>query len=232
MVGYLLISGGRSKMRKKFIGPFFVVALFMLVVGQVSFAQDMEGRLGLGARVSYANYSDDDYTLYGVKIDVEPDESVMYGVNLTYFLTWYYSLELSVGYTETDVDLNALGLSGDAGEVEQIPVLLSLRTHLSHNTKVNPYFTIGVGYFFNDIDQNDSTIEFIYGSGANLDVDDSFGFHIGAGVEFFISENAAVNLDFKYIWTEIEAEVNVSGFSDEDLKINPYVLGLGIKYYF
>jgi len=219
-------------MKKKIIVSFFVVAALMLVVSPVSFAQDMGGRLGLGARVSYANYSDDDYTLYGVKVDVEADDSVMYGVNLTYFPAWYYSLELSVDYTKTDVELSALGLSGDGGELKSIPVLLSLRTHLSPSTKVSPYFTIGVGYFFNDFDQNDSTVEFIYGSGVKVDVDDSFGFHLGAGVEFFISENAAVNLDFKYIWTSFEGEVNVPGFSDVDLDINPIVLGLGIKYYF
>ncbi|MBW2247804.1 MAG: OmpW family protein [Deltaproteobacteria bacterium] len=219
-------------MKKKSITPFFVVIALMFVVSQVSFAQGMEGRLGLGARVSYMDYSDDDYTLYGVEVDVEPDEDVMYEGNLTYFIQDYFSIELSVGYVETDVDLSALGLSGDAGDLESIPVLLSGRMHFSTNPKLNPYISFGVGYFFNDIDQNDSTIEFIYGAGADLDVDDSFGFHLGAGVEFFISKNAAFNLDFKYIWTEVEAEVNKPGFTEEDLDINPYVLGLGIKYYF
>jgi len=215
-------------MKKKFIVPFFVVATLMLVVSQVSFAQDMEGRLGLGARASYVNFTDDDY----VKVNVEPDESVMYGVNLTYFIQNYLSLELSVDYTETDVDLKALGLSRDAGDFESIPVLLSLRAHLSTNTKVSPYLLFGIGYFFNDIDQNDSNIEFIYGPGAKVDVDDSFGFHVGGGVEVFVSENVALNLDFKYIWTEVETSVNVAGFTDEDLDMDSFVAGLGIKYYF
>jgi len=219
-------------MKKKFIAPFLVVIALMFVVSQVSFAQGMEGRLGLGARVSYVNFTDDDYTVYGVKVDVEPDESVMYGVNLTYFIQNYLSLELSVDYTETDVDLKALGLSGDAGDFESIPVLLSLRQHFSTNTKVSPYLLFGVGYFFNDIDQNDSTIEFIYGPGAKVDLDDSFGFHVGGGIEVFVSENVAVNLDFKYIWTEVEADVNVPGFTDEDLDMDSFVAGLGIKYYF
>lgn len=218
-------------MKKKIVALFFVVAL-MFVVSQVSFAQNMEGRLGLGIRVSYIDYSDDDYTLYGVNIDVEPDEDVMYEGNLTYFIHDYFSLELSIGYVETDVDLSAFGLSVDAGELENIPVILSGRFHFSTNPKINPYISFGVGYFFNDFDQNDYIIEALYGPGADVDVDDSFGFHLGAGVEFFISENASFNLDFKYIWTEVEAEVNVPGFSDEDLELNPYVLGLGIKYYF
>ena len=219
-------------MKKKFITSFFVVIALLFVVGQVRFAQGMEGRLGFGSRLSYIDYSDDDYTLYGVEVDVELDEDIMYEGNLTYFFQDYFSVELSVGYVETDVDLSALGLSADAGEVEQIPVILSGRFHFSTNPTINPYISFGVGYFFNDIDQNDPVVEFIYGAGAEVDVDDSVGFHLGAGVEFFISENAAFNFDFKYIWTEVEAEVNKPGFTDEDLDINPYVLGLGIKYYF
>ena len=219
-------------MKKKFVALFFVFAVFMLVVSQISFAQDMEGRLGIGARVAYVNFSDDDFTVYGVEVDVEPDESVMFGGNLTYFIQNYLSLELSVDYTETDVDLDALGLEGDAGDFESIPVLLSLRAHLSTNTKVSPYLLFGIGYLFNDIDQNDSTIEFIYGSGAKIDVDDSFAFHVGGGVEVFVTENVALNLDLKYIFTKVEADVNVAGFKDEDIDMDSFVAGLGIKYYF
>ena len=219
-------------MKKKVVVPFFVVCTLMLLVSQVSFAQDMKGRLGIGARVSYVDFSDDDYTVYGVEVDVEPDEDIMYEGNLTYFIQDYLSLELSVGYTETDVDFDALGLEIDAGEFETIPVLLSLRAHLSTNTKVSPYLLFGIGYFFNDFDQNDPVIEFIYGPGADVDVDDSFGFHVGGGVEVFVSENIALNLDLKYIWTEVEADVNVAGFKDEDIDMDSFVAGLGIKFYF
>jgi outer membrane protein W len=218
-------------MNKKIVVIFFVIVTFWFF-SQISFAQDMERKLGLGTRVSCINYSDDAYTVYGTKVDVEPDESVMYGVNLTYFFLRDLSLELSVDYTETDVELSALGLSGNAGEFESIPVILSLQTHLFTNTKVSPYLTIGVAYFFNDVDQNDSTIEFIYGPGAEIDVDNSLGFLLGGGIEFFISKRAAVNLDFKYIWTKVDAKVNVPGFTKVDYEIDPFVVGLGIKYYF
>ena len=90
-------------MKKKIIAPFFIVAALMLVVSQVSFAQDMEGKIGIGARVAYVNYSDDDL---GYGIDMEFDEVAMYGGNLTYFVHSYLSLELSVDYVETDVDSN------------------------------------------------------------------------------------------------------------------------------
>jgi len=220
-------------MKKKIIASFFVVTTLVLVFSQVSFAQDkMKNRLGLGARVSYVNPSDDNYSVYGYKVNVEPDECVMYELNLTYFIIKYFSFELGVDYAETDVDLSALGLSGDAGEMEQIQVFLSGRTHFAPDLKISPYFSYGIGYSFNDFNQNDANITLVYGPGAKIDVDDSFTYHLGAGIEFFISENTVVNLDFKYIWNEVEAGVNVPGFSDEDLDMDPYVFGLGIKYYF
>jgi hypothetical protein len=48
--------------------------------------QSIEGRFGIGARVAYVNYSDDNYVVSGVEIDTEPDDAAMYGVNLTYFV--------------------------------------------------------------------------------------------------------------------------------------------------
>lgn len=219
-------------MKKKIVVLSFVVSALVFLFGQVSFAQDMEGKIGLGARVAFVDYAEDEYDVNGVEVDTDPDDAAMVGIDLTYFIDRYFSFELCVGYAETDVELSALGLSGDAGEITQIPVLLSGRVHFSTNPKVNPYLAFGGGYFFNDIDSNRGTIEFIYGPGAEVDVDNSFGYHLGGGIEFFISEKSAVNLDFKYIWTEVEAEVNVPGFAEEEFEINPFVAGLGIKYYF
>jgi opacity protein-like surface antigen len=196
------------------------------------YAKRSEPRIGVGARVSYVTYSDDDYTTFGVNVDAEPDDAIMFGVNLTFALNRFVSMELSVDYVETDVELSALGLSGDAGEVTSIPVLLSIRANLTDHPTFRPYLTVGGGIFFNDIDSNPNTAEFIYGPGAEFDVDNSFAFHAGGGIEVFLSENIAFNLDCKYIWTEIEGSVNIAGFSDEDFEFNPFVAGAGLKYYF
>lgn len=178
------------------------------------------------------NYSDIYYTVYGINVDVEDDASAMFGIYLTFALHRYHSIELSTDYVETDAKLSALGLSGDAGKLKSIPVLLSFRAHLTDDPKFRPYFAFGGGYFFNEIASNTNTAEFIYGTGAKFDVDNSFALHVGAGIEVFVSENIALNLDCKYIWTKINASVNKAGFSDEDFKINPFIAGIGLKYYF
>lgn len=214
-------------MKKKIIAPFFIVAALMLVVSQVSFAQDMEGKIGIGARVAYVNYSDDDL---GYGIDMEFDEAAMYGGNLTYFVHSYLSLELSVDYVETDVDSEVLGVSVGIGEFEQIPVLLSLRTHLSTNPKVSPYLTIGIGYYLNDFDMDDSIP-----AGYDIDPDDSIGYHLGAGIEYFFNEHFAFNFDLKYIWNNVDFDAKFpdgSSINDKKVDVDAFISGVGLKFYF
>ncbi|UCG79928.1 MAG: OmpW family protein [Desulfobacterales bacterium] len=209
---------------KKQVVLLFCVTPFLLFCGNVGLAQDNQGRFGVGARVAYVDYSDDDQTFLGVEVELEPDDAVMYEVNLTYFLHEYFSLELGVDYVETDVDINALGMSGDDGEMEQVPVLLTGRMHFSTNPKVTPYLGVGMGYYFNDFDSNRDL--------PDIDVDDSFGFHVNGGIEVFITDDAAINLDIKYIWNEVDVDINLPGSGDEEFKVNAFVAGAGIKYYF
>ena len=119
-----------------------------------------------------------------------------------------------------------------AGELKQIPILLSGRFSVPIEDRVVPYIGGGLGYFFNDFDQEDQLIEFIYGRGADVDVDDSIGYFISGGTNIFFTHNIALNLDVKYIWNEIETDVNVPGFDDEKFDANMLVIGGGLKYYF
>ena len=203
---------------KKIIASFFVVAAIVLFSGQVSFAQDMEGKFGIGARVAYINYSNDG--------DLEFDEGVMYGGNLTYFVHSYLSLELSVDYVETDLYLD----DSNIGDFEQIPVLLSLRTHLSTNPKVSPYLTVGVGYYFNDLDMDDSIP-----AGYDLDPDDSFGYHLGGGIEYFFNEHFAFNFDLKFIWSNVDFDARAPDgerIRDKKVDVDAFISGVGFKFYF
>jgi outer membrane protein len=204
----------------------------MRVASSPSDQLNLQGRFGLGARVSYVNYSDDDYKVFGIKVDTEPDDAVMFDANINYFFTNYFSAELSGGYVETDVDLSGGGSSGTGGELQQIPILLTGRFSIPIKNKIVPYLGGGVGYFINDFDQNDSVIEFIYGPGADVDVDNNWGYHVNGGFDFLFTPNFALNLDVKYIWNEIETDVDVPGFKKEEFDVNMFVIGGGVKYYF
>jgi outer membrane protein len=168
----------------------------------------LTGKSGFGVRVFYANYQDEN--LGGV--DVEPDDDIGFGVNYTAFVSENFSLELSADYIESDVELSGGGYYGD-DELEQISVLLAGRIHPTLIGRILPYLSGGIGYFFNDMD--------------SIDVDDSFGYFIGAGVEVFLSDSLSLNLDLKYIWTEIETDTD-----SIDIAEDPFIAGLGLKFYF
>lgn len=212
-------------MKKKVVVVFFVVAL-LLFLGQVSFAQEA-GKLGIGARVSYVNYSGDDFiNPHDERVNIDFDEVAMYGLNITYFFHKYFSTELSVDYAKGDLWVSGTfrGVATDEidGEFTQIPVLLTGRFHIPVNNIVSPYVGAGVGYYFNDYDPKDAADK--------ATADDSFGFHANAGVEFFFAENYAVNLDLKYVWNDVD-------FQDPDdptqeISMDTFVAGIGFKYYF
>lgn len=197
-----------------------------------SITSETARKSGFGARVSYVTYSGDELTLYGVAVDVEADSTPSFGLNYTYLFNNYSSLEFSIDYIKTDAQFKALGYSLNMGELTQIPVLFTLRLHPGVSTKVKPYLGVGVGYYLNSFDTNSFNASLIYGTGAEIDVDDSFGFHVNGGVEFFIAENYSFNLDLKYLLNKADAKVNVSGFTTEEMSMDAVVVGVGLKYYF
>lgn len=220
-------------MRNKIAAPLLVIVALLLVFGQVGFAQDMEGKFGIGARVAYVNYSGDDYDYFGYNIDLDPDDAVMFGGNLTYYIHRYFSFELSVDYAKTDVDLKVLSLSENIGEMKQIPIILNGRFHFSTNQKISPYLSVGIGYYINDFDLSDS-LSSVAPSGFELDPEDSIGFNLGGGIQFLLNEHFALDLDLKYIWNETDVEAKAPGYTTEEISVDldNFYVGIGLKYYF
>ena len=228
-------------MKRNCIVSFFVIASFLLIFSQLSFAQDMEGRLGLGARMAFVSYGGDsyNYSIYDTdfKIETDFDYAPMYGGNLTYFVHKYFSFELSVDRVETDVDLK-ISVPGfpiktvvGVGEMEQLPILLTARTHFSTNPKVNPYFGVGIGYYLNDFHSND-LVRAALPPGGRLDIDDSLGFHINTGVEIFLNERFALNLELKYVWNDTDLKLKFPDAAEEvDFRLDAFVAGAGFKIY-
>ena len=226
-------------MKNNFYVSFLVVTTFVLIFSQTGFAQDMKGKFGLGARLSYVNFEGDDYNYLGYEIDADFDNALMYGGNVTYFVHRYFSFELSADYVEPDVDLK-IRIPGEltrivvgVGDFEQHPILLTARTHFSTNPKVNPYVGVGIGYYLNDFDSSDF-VNSVMPPGGKIDVDNSIGFHINTGVEIFLDEHFAFNLEMKYLWNKTDLKFKAPGYWTEEVSIdlNTFVTGVGFKYYF
>lgn len=201
-------------MKRKIILVFCITALSLLFT-QPSLAEETR-KFGIGIRASYYNVD----TGILVAYDPEIDSSGLYGVNLTYFLNEIFSLELSGEYTKTDMTIHTLG--GKVGEFTQVPILLTARLHLPAGKTISPYIGAGIGYYFNDFDKTLAT-------STVTGVDNSFGWHMAAGLEVFFLQNWAANLDLKYIWNQADFQRTTG---TEEFDLDAFSAGVGLKYYF
>jgi outer membrane protein W len=221
---------------KRYLFVAFVMVALVLFTKPV-FARDA-GEFGVGMRLSHYFIQDDSFTAAAfvtVEIDSKFDDSELFELNLTYFLCKFFSLELSAGYIQTDLDASFMGFEGRYGEIEQFPILLTGCFHWPVNEWFRPYAGGGVGYYLNDIERADGPGEFFNGSPAGVTafVDDGFGFHVDAGIELFISDHFALSLDVKYTWLRVDIGFEGAGLdSKESTSLNAVVVGAGLKYYF
>lgn len=213
---------------KKNICALFCAVAILMIISNVSIAQELGNKFGIGARVSYINPTDD--TIDTITFD--PDGTILFDGNLTYYFSNSFSLEFLVGYTKPDVAAEMMGLEIDFGELEQIPLLLTGQYHIWINPESNIYLGGGIGYYLNDF----SLSSLIKSIDPTLDIsaDNSFGYHFNAGFETFITDNMTLNLDFKYILNKADFTSREPGLPDEtsEVDLNAFVLGLGIKYLF
>ncbi len=217
-------------MRKKVILGSFVTVIFLFVC-QIGSAQELTNKFAIGARGAYYRIADDDMPLGQIK-----SSGTLYGEgNITYFLVNWFSLELSGGYVKPDLDLTWSSTGGvvEYGELEQIPILLTAHFHWWKEIPlVGLYAGAGFGYFINDFEVSNS-LRSLYPNVA-VDADNSLGFHIVAGLEYFVTKKLALNLDFKYVYNPVDFVQRQPGVNDLpfDLDLNTFYGGAGIKYYF
>ena len=150
---------------KKYFSRGLISSLLFILISIISINSYAEAntwsvnRSGIGVRGSYLNYDSD----FGVTLD----DGAGFGVNCTYIVDYYISFELSADYITADV-------SSDAGEMTQIPILLSGRFHPYVSNRFTPYWSAGLGFFLNHIDTNKTTAESLYGPGARIDAYSGF----------------------------------------------------------
>ena len=156
-------------------------------------------------------------------IDIEPDvtaslngldvkSAVVPELDFTYFVNKNIGIELILGTAKHDVTLNGAKL----GTVRHIPPTLTAQYHFMPDGPFRPYAGVGLNYtIFRDVKLG------------GLDVDrSSFGPALQVGADIPVAPNLFLNLDLKKIW--IKTDVTSGGAHVSDLKINPWVFGVGI----
>lgn len=145
-------------------------------------------------------------------------------LDISYFFTKNIAAELILATTTHDAKVKGSSMGNvDLGEVSLLPPTLTLQYHFTDLGNFKPYIGAGVNYthFYDEDGAN----------GLDVDYDDNFGVAAQVGLDYFIDENWAVNLDVKKLWLNTDVSIN-DGAITGDVDIDPWIFGVGVGYRF
>ena len=140
-------------------------------------------------------------------------------IDISYFFTPNIAAELILTYPQKhDVKLDGAKI----GTFKHLPPTLSLQYHFMPEKQFSPYVGAGVNY------TNISDVNLLGGAG-RLE-HDSWGYSVQAGVDYKLDKNWSLNFDVKKV--QIQSDVFISGAKVSKVKVDPYLIGVGVGYRF
>jgi outer membrane protein len=208
--------------------------------------------LRVGATTVDPDTDSDDINLPGglvAKADVDSDTQL--GLIPAYMFTDHFAVEV-LAATPFKHDIEARGegsIKGtnlDAGSTKQLPPTIILQFYpRGGQSGWQPYFGAGLNYtVFFDEDVDNQLIGLLGSltggavNGADLDLDDSWGLALQAGVDIPINDNWAFNVGVWYLDIDTTAEITAKADGATaakvkfDVDIDPWVYNVGIAYKF
>lgn len=138
-------------------------------------------------------------------------------LDISYFFTPNIAAELVLTYPQKHtVKLNGAKL----GTFKHLPPTLTLQYHFTPSAQISPYVGAGVNYTLISSEKL---------GGLKLE-NDSVGLALQVGVDFKIDKNWSVNVDVKKV--QLRSDVLAGGTKLTKLKIDPYLIGVGVGYRF
>lgn len=181
------------------------------------------GAMGVGA----VEAAPGDWLARARIVDIRPDASstalnidvnskITPELDSSYFVTNNIALELILATRKHDVSANGAHI----GSVKHLPPTLTVQYHILPNQRFRPYVGAGVNYTrFYSVDL----------AGGALTVDkSSWGPALQAGIDVEIDKRFFVNLDVKKIWMDTDVKSAATGATVANLKIDPWIIGIGV----
>ncbi|QFT99460.1 Outer membrane protein W precursor [Roseovarius sp. THAF8] len=147
-----------------------------------------------------------------------------YSLQLTgeYFIANNLGVELLAAWPFAhDVDTGGVKI----GEVKHLPPTLSLQYHFTNKGNITPF--IGAGINYTTFTESKAVGPL---AGNDLDLDDSWGLALHAGLDYRVSDKGALRTDVR--WMNIESDVKLNGVDIGKAKINPWVFGVSYVHTF
>lgn len=150
--------------------------------------------------------------------DVSINHKVIPEVDFSYFWTPNLAAELVLTYPQKqDVRLGGSSI----GSLKHLPPTLTAQYHFDPIQKFQPYVGAGVNYtVFSNVDLP---------AGITIKKN-SFGLAIQAGVDVDLGNNLYLNFDVKKV--QIKTDISSAGTRVDTLKVDPWLIGLGLGWHF
>ena len=149
-------------------------------------------------------------------------------IDVTYFFTPNIAAELVLTVPQKQhvtVEQSALGGPVEIGTFRHLPPSLLLQYHFIPNGTFRPY--VGAGLNYTRISSTRLAVPTV----GELQLEhDSFGLALGAGVDIAIAKNVFLNFDVKKL--QIRTDVKLAGTTLSTVKVDPWLIGVGIGYRF
>jgi len=146
-----------------------------------------------------------------------------------------FGVELGLGYLETDATDGTFndpdwGPWGADLRITAIPLTLTAKGILPLRN-VDLFAAAGVGFYFVKGEADWTTL--LYGDGSFDDDDTVFGFHVGLGANFNVTQNIFIGMEGKYLWASPEFEETILGERWEfDADLDGFTITTNIGYRF
>lgn len=140
-------------------------------------------------------------------------------IDISYFLTKNIAAELVLTYPQKhDVTLDGAKI----GSFKHLPPTLTVQYHLNPEGTFRPYVGAGVNLtLISDVD--------LLGGAGSLE-HYSLGLALQAGMDIKVDKNLYLNFDIKKV--QIRSDVKAGGAKISEVKVDPWLYGIGLGYRF
>jgi outer membrane protein len=195
-----------------------VLALALAAAALPALAQS-RGDYTLGIGAHQVNPKSGNGALAGGSLPLDIGSSVRPTFTGEYFIADNLGIEVLAALPfHHDIDVEGVG---KVGSTKHLPPTVSLQYHFNAGGKVSPLLGVGLNYttFFKE--RTTGAL-----AGTRLELDDSWGAAVHAGVDFKLGERGAIRVDAR--WMDIDTDVNVNGTMLGTAEIDP--LAYGVAY--
>ncbi|MBO9432668.1 OmpW family protein [Ruegeria sp. R13_0] len=173
-----------------------------------------QGDWTVGFGVGYLDPKSDNGTLAGADATIDADTRPIFTAE--YFVRDNLGIELLAATPfKHNISLNGV----ETSSVKHLPPTLSLNYHFPTNSAWKPYVGAGLNYtiFF------DESLD-------GLEIDNSFGVSLQAGLDYMVSDAGAIRLNVR--WFDIDSDVKLNGSDIGTAEIDPYLIGVSYVHRF